>query len=194
MRAEVRGLRLELDELTAGGVRLHSYIMGKQSGDHKPISVYRLGEMPIQSCGQSVSAPRGKAGVRLNAHTELRAMRQRSAREAIYRSWPIGVCGDPVRGARRPGRRAAAHQGRAVQVEPIKPTLKAPGSERSKLKYDEPLSTLAFNFNMRRYTKELSYAHAVEASALRTQLADLRAQLTAALMVGRCRLTLSDPR
>ena len=45
--------------------------------------------MPIQSCGQSVSAPRGKADARLNAHTELRAKRQRSAREAIYRNRPI---------------------------------------------------------------------------------------------------------
>jgi hypothetical protein len=45
--------------------------------------------MPIQSCGQNVSAPRGKAGARLNAHTELRAKRQRSAREAIYRNRPI---------------------------------------------------------------------------------------------------------
>jgi hypothetical protein len=33
--------------------------------------------MPIQSCGQSVSAPRVKAGAMLNAHTELRAKRQR---------------------------------------------------------------------------------------------------------------------
>ena len=38
---------------------------------------------------QSVSAPRGKAGARLNAHTELRTKRQRSAREAIYRNRPI---------------------------------------------------------------------------------------------------------
>jgi len=52
---------------------------------NNPISVYRLGEMPVQSCGQSVSAPCGKAGARLYAHTELRAKRQRSAREAIYR-------------------------------------------------------------------------------------------------------------
>ena len=51
-----------------------------------PISAYRLGELPIQSCGQSVSAPRGKAGARLNAHTYLRVKRQRSAREAIYRN------------------------------------------------------------------------------------------------------------
>ena len=52
---------------------------------NKPISIYLLGEMPIHSCGQSVSAPRIKAGARLNAHGELRAKRQRSAREAIYR-------------------------------------------------------------------------------------------------------------
>ena len=36
---------------------------------NRPISVYRLGGMPIQSCGQSVSAPHGKAGARLIAHT-----------------------------------------------------------------------------------------------------------------------------
>ena len=47
--------------------------------------------MPIQSCGQSVSSPRGKAGARLNAHTELRAKRQRSAREVIYRHRLIQV-------------------------------------------------------------------------------------------------------
>jgi len=56
---------------------------------YRPISVCRLGEMPTQSCGQSVSAPRGKAGARLNVHTELREKRQRSAREAIYRNRPI---------------------------------------------------------------------------------------------------------
>jgi hypothetical protein len=55
---------------------------------NRPISVYRLGETSIQSCGQSVSAPRGKPGVMLNAHTEMRAKRQRLAREAIYRSRP----------------------------------------------------------------------------------------------------------
>jgi len=60
-------------------------------GVNRPISVYRQGEMPIQSCGQSVSAPRGKAGVMLNARTKLRAKRQRSAREAIYRNWLVGM-------------------------------------------------------------------------------------------------------
>jgi len=55
------------------------------------ISVCRLCEMPIQSCGHSVSAPPGKAGVRLNAHTALQAKRQRSAWAAMYRNRPIIV-------------------------------------------------------------------------------------------------------
>jgi len=42
--------------------------------------------------------------------------------------------------------------GKAVQVVPIKPTLKAPGTKRLKLKCDRLLSTLAFKFNLRRYT------------------------------------------
>jgi hypothetical protein len=33
----------------------------------------------------------------------------------------------------------------------MKPTLKAPGSQRLKLKYDETLSNFGFNFNLRRY-------------------------------------------
>jgi len=53
-------------------------LLRRVAGPNTPIAVYRLGEMPIQSCGQSVSAARGKAGARLNAHTELRAKRQRS--------------------------------------------------------------------------------------------------------------------
>jgi len=53
---------------------------------YRPISVYRLDQMPIQSCGQSVKAPRGKAGARLNALTELRAKHHRSAWEVAYRN------------------------------------------------------------------------------------------------------------
>ena len=37
-----------------------------------------------------------------------------------------------------------------VQVAPIKPTLKAPGTKRLKLEFDELLSNFAFNFNTRR--------------------------------------------
>jgi hypothetical protein len=58
---------------------------------NRPISVYRLGETPIQRCGQSVSAPRVKAGATLNAHTELWAKRQRLARKAIYRNRPFSA-------------------------------------------------------------------------------------------------------
>ena len=47
---------------------------------------------------------------------------------------------------RRPEQRAdhAADRGRAVQADPIKPMLKAPGCERSKLKCDDLLSNVDF--------------------------------------------------
>jgi hypothetical protein len=38
-----------------------------------------------------------------------------------------------------------------VQVDPIKPTLKAPGSKRLKLEREKMLSYYAFKFNLRRY-------------------------------------------
>jgi len=38
-----------------------------------------------------------------------------------------------------------------VQVAPIKTTMKAPGTQRLKLKYDQPLSNFAFKFNLRRH-------------------------------------------
>ena len=37
-----------------------------------------------------------------------------------------------------------------MQVDPIKPTLKAPGNKRLKLQHDRLLSSFAFNFNSRR--------------------------------------------
>jgi hypothetical protein len=47
-------------------------------------------------------------------------------------------------------RRARPPPGRAVQVDPIKPTLKPSGAKRLTLKYDEPLSTFAFKSKLRR--------------------------------------------
>ena len=47
---------------------------------------------------------------------------------------------------------AVLGRGWAVQVDPIKPTLKAPGTNRLKLNCDELLPTFAFKFNLRRYT------------------------------------------
>jgi len=40
-----------------------------------------------------------------------------------------------------------------VQVDPIKPTLKAPGPKRLELGYDAQLSSFAFTFNLRRCNK-----------------------------------------
>ena len=41
-----------------------------------------------------------------------------------------------------------------MQVDPIKPTLKAPGSKRLKVEDEKLLSHYAFNFNLRRYVKD----------------------------------------
>jgi hypothetical protein len=41
-----------------------------------------------------------------------------------------------------------------VQVDHIKPTLKVPGNKRLKLDCHEPLSNVAFDVNLRRYTME----------------------------------------
>jgi len=58
-----------------------------------------------------------------------------------------------------------------VQVEPMKSKLKAPGTKRLKLKYDNLLSSFAFKFNLRLYMEEIVYQR----------------------QVGRCRLTVSKP-
>ena len=42
--------------------------------------------------------------------------------------------------------------GRVVQVDPIKPTLKAPGVKLFKLKYGRLVSNFGFKFKLRRYT------------------------------------------
>ena len=42
-------------------------------------------------------------------------------------------------------------RGKAVQVDPIKTTLKVPRAKRLKLKSAEPLSNFAFSFTFRRY-------------------------------------------
>ena len=46
--------------------------------------------------------------------------------------------------------------GRVVQVDPIRPMLKAPRTKRLKLKRDGPLFNFAFDFNLRRYSMALS--------------------------------------
>ena len=46
----------------------------------------------------------------------------------------------------------------AVQVDPIKPKLKPPGTKRLKPKYDELHSSFAFKSNLRRYSKDVFFA------------------------------------
>jgi len=57
----------------------------------------------------------------------------------------VGGCGVPER----------APHGRALQVDPIKPPLKPPGTKRLILKYDELVSSYAFNVSLRRYNTDL---------------------------------------
>jgi len=52
-----------------------------------------------------------------------------------------------------------------VQVVTIKPTLKPPVSKSLKLKSDALLSNVAFNFNLRRYSKGAAVAAAAGGSA-----------------------------
>jgi len=54
---------------------------------------------------------------------------------------------------RRAFSRRVPRQGRAVQVDPIKPKLKAPRTDLLTPKYDKLLSSLPFKFNLRRYIK-----------------------------------------
>jgi hypothetical protein len=72
--------------------------------------------------------------------------------------------------------------GRAVQVDPIRPTLKPTGTKRLKLNCDVLLSTSAFEFNLRRYSLECDDRGCCVCST------------ACHGKVGRCRLTLSHPR
>ena len=61
-----------------------------------------------------------------------------------------------------------------MQVDPVKPKLKAPGTKRLKLDHDTMLSNFAFNSSLRRYAVDFD-------------------DLLSAAVVGRCRSTLSSP-
>jgi len=69
----------------------------------------------------------------------------------------VDECKPLAGGDLQPRRAARDHralrQGRPVQVDPIKPTCKPPGTKRLKLNDDESLSNFAFNFKLRCYPK-----------------------------------------
>jgi len=79
-----------------------------------------------------------------------------------------------------------------VQVAPIKPTLKAPGSKRLKLNFYGPLSNFAFKFNLRRYTKAAGGEGGDSEGG--DGAVEHAAAAVAAPTVRRCRLSLSSPR
>ena len=97
------------------------------------------------------------------------------------------------------------HPGRAVQVDPIKPTLKPPGTKRLKLKCDILGLTSAFKFKSRRYIPGVEKPKDV-ADSLTNFGVDPAGEFAVAgngdgelfvfdvASVGRCRLTLSNPR
>jgi hypothetical protein len=80
----------------------------------------------------------------LFAHNRLTAIPSSPAPSAAAAGAERGVEAVPQADARA--------RGRAVHVDPIKPTLRAPGSKHLKPKYDEPLLNFAFNSSLRRYT------------------------------------------
>jgi len=69
--------------------------------------------------------------------------------------------------------------GGAVQVDPMKTKLKALGTMRLTLKYDEPLSSFAFKFDLRRYSsgrrlrRSLTWRSAAPAPAAAVQLCQI---------------------
>ena len=96
------------------------------------------------------------------------------------------------------GRRYLRHSlrrrlGRAVQIDPIKPKLKAPnpkhklkgpGTKRLKLKFDKLLPSFAFKFNLRRYNSVLKIVPATGEVSCVGQLEDIPDKWQGGFLVG----------
>jgi hypothetical protein len=84
-----------------------------------------------------------------------------------------------------------------MQGDPIKPTLKPPGTKRLKLICDKPPSSFAFNFKLRRYTMVLVRPGVYAENVRMTKTCAVIGwgpPGAVAIEVGWCRLTLSNPR
>jgi len=84
-----------------------------------------------------------------------------------------------------------------VQVEPIKPTLKAPRTKRLNLNYNELLSDVAYKFSFRRYTtalKKRCKEFIMRWHPDKWHGKPLAEDSRESIMVGQCSLTLSTPR
>ena len=83
-----------------------------------------------------------------------------------------------------------------MQVDPMNPTLKAPGSERLTLRCDYLLSIFAFNFKLRRYNEGTkvdgarSFQFTVQAQSIKRSLLLWDGARRCDTAVRRCRLTL----
>ena len=95
--------------------------------------------------------------------------------------------------------------GRAVQVDPMNPKFKPPGTKRLKLNHDNPLSNFAFKSNLSRYNmgeaepefhRSLNtiLGHPMESEQNRWAVGLLTFTRETSGEVRRCRLTLSNPR
>jgi hypothetical protein len=83
-----------------------------------------------------------------------------------------------------------------VQIDHIKPTLIAHGTKRLKLTYHKLLPTVAFNFNLRRYTgaaAEHRIEHLTSQLSALTASSDTAGEASSKREVGWCRLTPSNP-
>jgi hypothetical protein len=85
-----------------------------------------------------------------------------------------------------------------LPVAPINPMLKAPKAKRPRLRYDGPLSIFTVDFNLRRYNSddedEVKPGAAAPAAAAAAPPATPAGRKKIVIEVGRCRLTLSNPR
>jgi hypothetical protein len=90
-----------------------------------------------------------------------------------------------------------------VQLDHIKPTLKAPATKRLKLKHDKLLSNVAFKFKLRRYTMDELNANRPTDAASDDDVSDdddddddageAGKAVFHKVKVGRCRLAVSNP-
>ena len=87
-----------------------------------------------------------------------------------------------------------------MHANPTKPTLKAPGTERLKLKYEELLSNFGIKFDLRRYIKDVMMSSGVVGVAKKVTrgkwyhiVLAVSSGSGALYLVGRCRLTVCNP-